>query len=166
MRWVELGRIGSPFGVRGWVHVNSFTEQPENLLEYRTWNLRRANGERVAIRVLEGRRQGKQLVAKLEGIDDREAAAELRGLFIDVPRDQMPPPGEGKFYRADLIGLTVRNREGELLGTVQYFIDAPANPVMVVKGEREHWVPVTPQHLDKVDLDSGLIAVDWPAELD
>ena len=73
--WLELGRIGSPFGVKGWVHVESYTDPPEQLLEYREWT---AAGTRAASRdraPAGGRRgaHGKaQLVARLEGIEDRD----------------------------------------------------------------------------------------------
>nr|PZN79561.1 MAG: 16S rRNA processing protein RimM [Pseudomonadota bacterium] len=166
VRWVELGRIGSPFGVRGWVHVTSYTDPPERLISYRTWTLRNPDGTRVERRLAEGRLQGNRLVARLEGVEDRDAAAALRGAVIEIERSELPPTREREYYRADLIGLVVRNLEGVELGRVDYFIDAPANAVMVVRGEREHWLPVTPVHLRSVDLDAGLILVDWPAELE
>ena len=79
----------------------------------------------------------------------------------------MPPPGKRQYYRADLIGLPVRNVEGVELGRVRHFVDAPAGPLMVVQdgAGREHWVPAVPEHLRKVDLDAGSILVDWPADL-
>jgi 16S rRNA processing protein RimM len=164
--WVELGRIGSPYGVRGWVHVESFTEPPDRLLEYPQWHLRAATGERVTRRVIEARPQGQHFVARLEGLEDREQAARLRGAFIEVARSELPAPGERQYYRADLIGCAVRTLEGVELGEVQYFVDAPAGAVMVVKGEREHWVLASPTHLRKVDLEARSIIVDWPAELE
>jgi 16S rRNA processing protein RimM len=159
--FVELGRIGAPFGVQGWVKVRSFTDPPDELLRFRRWTLRLPEQPRV-----EGRWQGRGLVARLEGIEDRNAAERLNGASVEVPRRQLPPPGERQFYRADLIGLEVKNLEGLRLGVVEYFVDTPAQAVMVVRGEREHWVPATPQHLRRVDLAGGTIEVDWPLELE
>ncbi|HXA93563.1 MAG TPA: ribosome maturation factor RimM [Steroidobacteraceae bacterium] len=164
MDWVELGRIGAPFGVNGWMHVQSFTEPPEALLGYRSWSVRREAGERSTCRVAEGRAQGRGLVARLVGITDRDAAAVLRGAFVEVERGELPPPGERQFYRADLIGLSVVNLGGQALGVVRHFVEAPGNAVMVVQGARQYWVPATPQHLRKVDLEAGSIVVDWPVE--
>lgn len=168
MSWVELGRIGAPFGVRGWTHVDSYTEPTEGLLEYPEWVLRFASGERITRRVVEGHVQGDRLVARLEQVEDRDAAAALTGAVVEVPRTQLPPPGKRQHYRADLIGLRVENQDGVRLGVVEQFVDAPAGPVMVVKGEggREHWVLATPQFLCRVDLDAGSILVDWPVELE
>lgn len=166
MGWVELGRIGAPFGVKGWTHVDSYTDPPEGLLGYAQWVLRLPSGERVTRQLAEGHPQGDRLVARLQAVEDRDAAAALTGAVIEVQRSELPPPGKRQYYRTDLVGLAVRNLEGALLGTVAQFVDAPTGPVMVVKdaGGREHWVLATPPHLHKVELDSGWILVDWPVE--
>jgi 16S rRNA processing protein RimM len=167
-RWIELGRIGAPFGVKGWMHVDSYTAPPEGLLEYPQWVLRLGSGERITRGLAEGRPQGDRLVARLEGLEDRDAAAALTGAVVEVQRAQMPSPGKRQYYRADLVGLAVRNLEGVQLGNVAQFVDAPTGPVMVVKGAegREHWVLATPEYLRKVELDDGLILVDWPLDLE
>ena len=167
MGWVELGRIRAPFGIKGWVHVESHTDPPEGLLRYREWVLRPASGERVMRRVVEGRRHAEGLVAHLEGIDDRGEAAALTGTVIEVERAALPRLAEREYYRTDLTGLRVRNLEGVELGTVSHFVEAPAGALMVVQeaGGREHWVPASPPHLRRVDLAAGEILVDWPAEL-
>jgi 16S rRNA processing protein RimM len=77
----------------------------------------------------------------------------------------LPPLAAGEFYQADLVGLRVLNREGQVLGTVDHFVEGPANTVLVVQGERQHWLPVSPLHLLKVDLAAGELLVDWPADL-
>ncbi len=171
--WVELGRIGAPFGLAGWMHVSSFTDPPETLIEYPRWRVRGGHGEGSDHRVLEGRLQGGGLVVRLEGIEDRTAAACLTGSVVQVQRSELPPPGEREFYRADLIGLEVRNTEGRTLGQVAYFVDVPAGAVMVVRQRpeaagraTEHWVLADPSHLLQVDLGAGRILVEWPAELE
>jgi 16S rRNA processing protein RimM len=165
---IELGRLGAPYGVKGWIHVESHTDPPARLLEYREWVLRRASGERLTRRVAAARVHGAGLVAHLEGVADRNEAAALTGAVIEVERAALPPPGEREYYRADLLGFRVRNLEGADLGSVSHFVDAPAGAVMVTKGSggREHWVPAAPKHLRRVDLAAREIVVDWPAELE
>jgi 16S rRNA processing protein RimM len=167
VQWIELGRIGAPFGIKGWLHVESHTDPPERLLGYREWALRLASGERLTRRVAEGRRHGEGLVAHLEGVDERGAAATLTGAVIEVERTALPALAEREYYRADLEGLRVRNLEGAELGTVSHFVDAPAGVMMLTREEsgQEHWVPAAPPHLQRVDLAAGEILVDWPAEL-
>ena len=167
MEWIELGRIGAPFGIKGWLHVESHTDPPERLLGYPEWALRLASGERLTRRLAEGRRHGEGLVAHLEGVDERGEAATLTGAVIEVERAALPALAEREYYRADLVGLRVRNLEGAALGTVSHFVEAPAGVVMVTREEsgHEHWVPAAPPHLQRVDLAAGEILVDWPAEL-
>jgi 16S rRNA processing protein RimM len=166
--WIELGRLGAPYGIKGWVHVESHTDPPERLLEYREWNLRLASGERLTRRVAAGRLQAAGLVAQLEGVHGRDEAALLTGAVIEIERAALPEPPERQYYRADLLGLKVRNLEGAELGVVSHFVDAPAGAIMVSReaGGREHWVLAAPRHLRKVDLAAGVIVVDWPAELE
>lgn len=105
-------------------------------------------------------------MARLEGIEDRDRAAALSGAVIEVDRAELPPTGEREYYQADLLGLPVRNLQGAELGKVDYFLDTPTGPKMVVKGAREYWIPAVPQHLSKVDLAAGLVLVDWPLDED
>jgi 16S rRNA processing protein RimM len=166
--WVELGRLGAPYGIKGWIHVESHTDPPQRLLEYREWVLRLASGERVTRRVAEARQHADGLVAHLEGVAGRDEAAALTGAAIEVERSTLPRLNEREYYRADLIGLPVRNLEGADLGRVSHFVDAPAGAVMVTKAPdgQERWVLANPTHLRRVDLAAREIVVDWPAELE
>lgn len=158
---IVLGRITGPFGVQGWVKVASFTDPPEQILGFPRWQLALPAGESRELRPLEGRRHGKGLVARIEGIADRDDAMALARGELWMERRELPALGKGEYYRADLVGLEVVNQEDRPLGRVDHFLDLPANPVMVVSGEREHWVPLVPRHLRSVDLERRRIVVDW-----
>lgn len=163
-RLVTLGRITGPFGVQGWVKVRSYTQPPEAILRYPRWRVQTAHDGLRVLEPLEGRRHGTQVVAKLDGIADRTAAESLAHCDVSVPRDELPPPGEGQYYWSDLEGLRVVNTAGIELGRVAHFVETPANAVMVVTGERERWVPLVPRCLKRVDLAGGYVVVDWDAE--
>ena len=158
---VVLGRIVGAFGVRGWVKVYSYTDPREAVLNYEGWLLNRKD-EWEPVSVAEGQRHGKSVIARLEGIDDRDMAEALRGSEIGVLRDALPAPEEGQFYWSDLKGLQVVHRDGAVLGKVDYLLETGANDVMVVKGETERLIPFAMNDvvLD-VDLDAGQITVDW-----
>ena len=164
---LELGRIGAPYGIKGWVHVQSFTNPPEKLLKYRSWSLS-VRGEATAHKVVEGRLQGNGVVARLEGFEDRDKAALLQGSIISVARSLLPKLRKREFYQADLVGLGVTNLEGVALGEISHFVETPGGDVMIVRGQggQEHWVPATKEHLSKVDLAAGAVVVDWPAALE
>lgn len=159
---MELGRAGAPYGVKGWVRIESFTDPVEGLLDYRTWHLSRGAGERTAWKVLEGKVHGKGLIARLDGVADCDAAARLRGSKIEVPRAELPPTRRREHYQIDLIGLKATNEEGIELGVVREFVAAPGQTLMVVVGEREYWIPAVREHLLKVDRDAGVLKVRWP----
>ena len=96
---------------------------------------------------------------------DRDAAQALYGAELWVARSQLPKAKPGEYYWADLEGLAVRNREGVGFGTVSHLFETPGNPVMVVAGERERLIPfLIGQYVDSVDLEAGLIMVDWDAD--
>jgi 16S rRNA processing protein RimM len=158
-----LGRITGPFGVRGWVKIASFTDPPEQILDFAQWRADLADGTRRALKPAEGRRHGQGIVARIEGIDDRDAAIALAKPELWVERRELPALEEGALYRADLIGLEVVNLEGASLGRVDHFLDLPANPVMVVVGERERWLPLAKDRKLRVDLAGGKVTVDWDA---
>jgi 16S rRNA processing protein RimM len=162
---MTLGQVSTAHGVRGWLLVRSFADPPDSLLDYDEWQLQSAGGATRQLRLLEGGPHGDRLRVKLEGIADRDAALGLSGWWVQIARDALPALAKGEHYRDDLVGFEVSNAQGARLGRVDYFADLPAGPVMVVKGEREHWVPASPQHLLKIDAAARRLTVDWPAEL-
>jgi 16S rRNA processing protein RimM len=157
---IELGCVGAPFGVRGWVKVRSYTDPPERLFEHRTPQVH-VNGDWHTFRIESTGRSGGQLTAKFAGVTDRDMAQALRGAAIGVPRGELPNRDAKDFYRADLIGCEVVNLAGRTLGIVRHFVETPAQVLMVVRGEQEFWVPAVPQHLRRVDLQARLVTVDW-----
>lgn len=162
---IVLGRITGPFGVRGWVKLVSYTDPPEAILDWTVWQLDAAGGTR-ACRAVEGRRHGKGLVARLDGIADRDGALAiaLGRPEIWIERRELPALKKGEYYREDLVGLEVVNLQGRALGRVDHFVDTPANAVMVVKGERERWLPLIASCLRRVDLEARRVTVDWDAD--
>jgi len=158
---IALGRITGPFGVRGWVKIVSYTEPPEQILDFAVWRADLPCGRHRELTHVEGRRHGKGLVVRLTGIEDRDQALALARQELWIERRELPALKAGEYYQADLVGLEVVNLEGRALGRVDHFLDTGANPVMVVIGEREHWLPMVPRHVRKVDLGRGSITVDW-----
>lgn len=164
-RLVLVGRVAGVYGVQGWVKVISATEPPEAILDYPQWQVRGDDGAWRPRTLTAGRVHGKGVLAHLAGCDDRDVARALIGAEIAVPRSEMPDPGAGRFYWADLQGLTVKTVAGVTLGVVDHLIETGANDVLVVKGERERLIPYVWDAVVKtVDLDHGVMAVDWDPE--
>lgn len=173
-RLVTAGRLGAPYGVRGWLRVQSFTEPAEQLVDYQPWYLRRRQGEEP-IRLLDHKWHSGQLVVQLEGVDDRDQAKALGQVEVAVAIDQFPELPEGEYYWHQLVGLPVTSHyEGGVhaLGRVSRLMETGANDVLVVQGkpgdpehpsvdDRERLIPYLPEQVVlEIDLDAG-ITVEW-----
>jgi 16S rRNA processing protein RimM len=158
---VVVAKIGTPFGVKGWVKVHSYTEIVTDILEYAPWYIEEKQ-DWQKLEAEECRPHGKGVIIKIKGYDSPETARVLTGKHIGISKDQLPKLSKNEFYWADLQGLTVINQEGQVLGVVSYLIETGSNDVLVVKGETEQAIPYLPDEVvTKVDLEKKEIHVNW-----
>ncbi len=156
-----LGRLRSPHGLKGWIRIQSFTRPADEIFDYPRW-LIGGEGQRREVAVEDARRQGRGLIVKLAGCEDRNQAELIRNLEIAVPRDALEALAEDEYYWRDLIGLSVVAVGGADFGEVDHLVETGANDVLVVRGERERLIPfIRGDVIRKVDLDAGVIEVDW-----
>ncbi len=154
---VLVGEIGRPHGVRGLVKLRSFTADPAAIAGYGP--LTDASGERrFALTFLSDG------LARVEGVEDRDAAARLTGTGLYVERANLPPPEEDEFYLADLIGLRAETATGEALGRVRSVEEHGAGAFLVLDGPPERLVPFTRACVLVVDTAAGRVVVEPPAE--
>ena len=179
---IVLGQISGIYGVRGWVKIHSYTAPRENILGYAPWQIRPPGRAEVlemqeqlsgrppegtwrAVTVLDGRAQGKGIVARLEGWDTPEAARSLVGAEIAIPRTQLPVPSKGEYYWNDLIGLQVQGVDNTPLGTVESLMETGANDVLVVQESgasgKKHLITFIDGVIVSVDLDAKVLRVAW-----
>lgn len=155
-----VGNITGPHGVKGWVKVFSNTSPRENILNYSPWRI--VAGEQVQIVTVSGRLQGKNVVAQIDGVEQREQAVELVGSKIYISAEQLPQLDDGEYYWSDLIGLEVESLDAEPLGAVETMLETGANDVMVLRGDRERLIPFVMDDVVKlVDLANKRVIVDW-----
>ena len=158
-----MGRVAAPFGVKGWIKVQVFSDEVDALLDHPTWWIGRGE-DWTAFTVAEGKAHGATVVARLEGVDVREAAADLKGLEVAVPRERLPAASDGEYYWTDLEGMEVLNREGRSLGRVETLFSNGAQSVLVVRtdaGGGEMMIPFVAAYVDGVDAGTRQIRVDW-----
>ncbi|MBT8059518.1 MAG: ribosome maturation factor RimM [Gammaproteobacteria bacterium] len=159
---VPLGHVSGVHGIKGWVKIHSLTEPREAIFDYQPWLLGESH---EAVRVQQGKKHGNRLIALLENIEDRDQAEALVNRAIAVYRDQFPELPGGEYYWTDLIGLDVALEDGTALGTIRDLMATGAHDVLVVQGERERLVPFVPgEYVKHVDLDKGIVVVDWDPE--
>ncbi len=162
-RVVVLGKVAGTFGVQGWVKINSFTDPPDNILEYEEL-LIGGSGGWTQVELEAGRVTGKGVLGKIKGIETPEEARTRVGAELGVWRSHMPPPAPGEYYWSDLEGLEAESVSGERLGKVDHFRSTPAGTLIVIRGEREIWVPFVKDRIAKVDLTGGRIVLDWSTD--
>jgi len=163
-RLIRVGKIVGVHGVSGWIKLESDTVPRRNIFRYAPWTLVH-RGVRSCVDEVEGREQGKGLVAHWPALATREQAEALIGAEILVPRAALPPPAPGEYYWVDLEGLRVVGMDGFEFGRVSHLFSTGVNDVISVIGERERLIPfLTGDVVHEVDFDAGMIRVDWDPE--
>ena len=158
-----VGHVLGSQGIKGWVKVFSNTSPRENIVSYSPWLIERDGVLKKT--AVQGRRQGKNVLARLEGIVDRSQADDMTGCRIFIDAQQLPQLEAGEYYWSDLVGLSVETVQGDPLGVIDSMMETGADDVMVITGERERLIPfVVDQIVREVDLDNQRIVVDWSPE--
>jgi 16S rRNA processing protein RimM len=165
-----VGQITSVYGIKGWVKIFSHTDPMENLLSYTPWQLK-INGQWQVFKLEASKKHGKGLIAKLDGVHDRDHAQRFSGVDIGIASELLPVLGDGEYYWSQLEKLTVITLTGENLGRVSHLMETGSNDVMVVRGNadsydrRERLIPYLPDLVIKdIDLDAGTMRIDWDPE--
>lgn len=161
---VCVGAITGARGLRGEVRIKSFTADPKAISSY--GEVFGENGERSYTVRITGQAKG-QLLARLSGIEDRDAAEALKGTRLYVAKSALPAPEEDEFYYSDLIGLRADLADGGKLGSVHQVHDFGAGTILEVAGGDAGivMVPFTRAVVPVVDLSAGRVVVDPPPGL-
>ncbi|MGE5470718.1 MAG: ribosome maturation factor RimM [Bacteroidota bacterium] len=163
---VVLGRLADPYGIRGWLKLHAFGDDPLDWAEMPVWWIAK-EGEPWRECGLKGLKvHGNGLVVLLDGVDDRSAAEAMKGVLVGAPRSALPKTEEGEFYWSELIGLDVVNTAGERLGKVVGLIETGANAVLrvVADDETERLLPFVSAVVLDVEKEAGLICVEWGSD--
>ena len=151
---IALAAVAGAHGVKGELRLKLFSESVESLSRHE--KLYVGGAERRLLTVRDG---GKTAVARLEGVDSREAAEALRGALVEVDREALPPLDEGEYYHADLIGLPAVDGDGKAVGTVVAVENYGAGDVLEIElesGKRS----LIPFKDGIADMEDGRIVLD------
>ncbi len=164
---ISVGHFLGPHGIKGWVKIYSYTDPKENIATYTPLWLKR-DGIWQPIELAAVQTQGKGLVAKLPGCDDRDTAATYRGLELAIKPEQLPELEQGEYYWSQLKGLIVVNAAQQVLGVVTDLMETGANDVLVVSpteksvDQEQRLIPYLPDNVViEVDLEGSRLIVDW-----
>lgn len=165
---IVLGKIGSAYGIHGWLRMFSSTENIASIFDYQPWFIKRA-GQWQQLVLEDWRHHSRDLVIKLTNVDDRTAASQFTNCEIMVDASKLPALEAGDYYWRDLIGCQVVTTEGYQLGKVADIMETGANDVLVVRaslkdafGMCERLLPfIDGQVIKQVDLATQTIEVAW-----
>lgn len=160
-----VARIGAAHGVRGEVKLWSFTEDPAAVAHYGP--LETQDGTRCF--EIEALRAAKDhFVARIAGVNDRDAAEKLRNIELYIPRARLPKIEEADtFYHADLVGLDAITPDGARVGTVHALHNFGAGDIIEIapaEGGDPLMLPFNETTVPKIDVAARQIVVVPPAE--
>lgn len=161
---VLLGRIGAAHGIKGEVRIQSFCAVPLDIASYGPLSTGRGD---QSLTIVKARMAGNMVVARLEGVSDRNAAEALNGTELFVAREKLPPENDDdNFYHADLIGLAVRTPEGRTIGTIGSVQDFGAGDVVEIAltSGASALYAFTKANFPEISIAQGHVVLDPPAE--
>jgi 16S rRNA processing protein RimM len=176
---IEVARILGPWGIKGWVRIQSYAADAQAVFSSKRWFLQPAEGQHgpaaaaipPLLQVTLVKEHGDGIIATAVEIPDRDTAERLKGARIFVSRASFPSAGVGEYYWVDLMGLDVVNRDGAVLGVVADLLDTGAHSVLRVtyptqdaKGQPqqgERLIPFVAAYIDDVSLEQRRIVADW-----
>ncbi|GAC1508498.1 MAG: ribosome maturation factor RimM [Chloroflexota bacterium] len=156
--WMIVGRVAGPFGVRGEMKVEPYTDDPERFGALKHVYL---DASRRRYPVERSRKHKNLVVLKLEGVDSPEAVRALAAPEIAIPRAEAVPLAQGQYYLEDILGVRVTTSEGREIGTVTDVLRTGSNDVFVVgQGSSAVLVPVIRDAIRELDLVRRRVVVD------
>ena len=162
--YVIVGRFGRVYGIKGFIHIQSFTEPSENIFSYAPWYIK-IKKNWCPIEIHQKVISNERLVVHVKNYLTREDVSFLTNVEIAVPRDVLPQLDTGEIYYHDLIDLTVYNQNNDCLGKIVEILPTGANDVIVISGEKRTLVPlVWDVFIQHVDLTKGLMNIHWDLE--
>lgn len=165
-RYLIVGRVSAPHGVRGELRVEIMTDDPHRFQSLQRVFIGQEAQEPVP-RLLKGYRLHRgQVLLQIEGCDDRTTAETLRGMLIQVPREEAIPLEEGEYFEHQIVDLAVWTVDGECLGQIEEIVYTGANEVYVVRGDDQQiLIPAIKDVVQEVDLEAGRLIVELPEGL-
>lgn len=161
-QYITIGRIGSPYGIKGWVKIISHTQPILNIAQYHPWYILNNNTWEI-ITVNDIQPHGKTLIAHLNNVQTPEEAQQYTNKEIAILRTQLPPLPQDEYYWHDLIGLTVIDQNDQELGKVVSLMETGANDVLIIENETDEiLIPfILHQFVKKIDFAHKILVVEW-----
>ncbi|MCV2525649.1 MAG: ribosome maturation factor RimM [Candidatus Lightella neohaematopini] len=166
---IIVGKIGSTYGIFGWLKLYSFTRKKTDIFSYQPLfiNITNSNWKKLEINSWKFIRN--YIILKINNINSKENAKFLTNYYIFIDKKQLPLLNNNEYYWLDIIGLTVVNTKNYFLGIVSDIIETKANDVLVInKNISDHFniykrfIPYLQDKIIKeINIKSRIITVLW-----
>lgn len=166
---IQIATLKKPYGIKGWLWVFSLTDDRAEIFNMPNWYMKTALGFRP-LTVTDWREQGAGLVASFKEVPDRNVAETMNGVSVWVDKANLPALDDDEYYWSDLVGLTVINEDGEILGVIKELFETGAHEIISVKptkesiDDEERLIPWHATVVLKVDLADKTMLVAWGAD--
>ena len=155
---IEIGCFIGVHGIKGQVKLNSFTEIPESIFNYKEFFLEK-NDKALKLKLIS--KVKKNLICKIENVETRNEAEKYRGLKLFIKKDSLPKLEESEFYHRDLIEFEVYNLKKESFGKIESFNDFGGGLLIEVKKENKlFYLPVGNNFLEEIDYKQKEVIID------
>lgn len=161
-KYFIVGEIASTFALKGEVKLYPLTDYPERFTKGLEVFLDTKKDKILKLKVESSRQAGRFVIIKFKGIDDINDIERYKGCSIYIDRKDAVKLNEGEHYVADLIGLTVKDEEGNHLGEITDVISTGANDVYEIKlfdNSRLVYFPVIDECVLDIDITKGFVTV-------
>lgn len=138
---VTVGHVTGAYGIQGWIRVRPYSSEADALLNAKTWWLEKSGQPKQDVDVMQSKGHSGDVVARLTGVADRNAAEAMKGTVVSISRKHFPVLDDNEFYWVDLIGSAVENLQGEHLGVVSDMMDNGAHPILMVTAPVQETAP-------------------------
>ncbi len=157
MEFVVVGKVISPFGIKGEIKVLPIAPE-EFVLSLQRIFFKKKGGDYLPFEVESTRRHGSFVLLKLKAFSTPEEVEQFKGAHIFLPREELPPLGEDEFYSFELVGMEVITDKGRKLGKVDHLKDFGVYDMLILEGEKII-IPFVSDIVLNVDRKKGIITV-------
>jgi len=163
---ITIGKIIKAKGVKGEVKVFPLTDRPERFFELDNVYLESGNQNAVQLTVKKVSEYSGIIILKLSGINDRNAAEDLKGSYISVLKTDTYELDTDSYFNYDIKGLSVYSTIDVCIGIVKDVLEYPANDVLLIITDKEEYLlPATKEYVPEVDIKNNKIVVILPEGL-
>lgn len=171
MTQLIIGHLGDAYGIKGWLHLISYADPPENIFTYQHWVIKK----NLPIAIETYKPHGNHFVIKLQNCNDRDQALQFKHQDIFIDRSELPALKNNEYYWSDLIGITVTNQHNQILGVIDHLFETGSNDVIVITERlnrntahandpaliKQHFIPYLKSVVKEIDLEKKIMRVNW-----